>query len=108
MLDGAIIVLDGVQGVEPQTRKVYSQALTYNVPTICFANKMDRSGAEFSKCLNSLKENFNQDKNIFCPVVVSTVEDTGKNNVLYDLIRQVRLTYDGLDNFVEEPMEESD
>lgn len=108
VLDGAVIVLDGVEGVEPQTRKVYSQALGYKVPTICFANKMDRLGASFSKCYQDLRENFNVDKNIFCPVTVSLVEETGEYNILYDLIRGVKLTYLGVDEVTEEPMKDSD
>ena len=56
VLDGAIVLLDSVSGVEPQTEKVYRQAERYRVPRICFANKMDRAGANFYQCLDMLKE----------------------------------------------------
>jgi len=54
VLDGAIVVLDGSQGVEPQSETVWRQANEYHVPRIVFANKMDKVGADFYMCLNSL------------------------------------------------------
>jgi len=56
VLDGAIAVYDGVAGVEPQTETVWRQADKYNVPRICFINKLDRIGADFFFCVNSIKE----------------------------------------------------
>ncbi len=56
VLDGAIAVYDGVAGVEPQTETVWRQADKYNVPRICFINKMDRMGADFFFCVNSIRE----------------------------------------------------
>ncbi|MCS7204668.1 MAG: elongation factor G [Leptospiraceae bacterium] len=56
VLDGAIAVYDGVNGVEPQTETVWRQADKYNVPRICFINKMDRIGADFFFSVNSIKE----------------------------------------------------
>lgn len=56
VLDGAIAVYDGVAGVEPQTETVWRQADKYNVPRICFINKLDRVGADFFFCVNSIKE----------------------------------------------------
>jgi elongation factor G len=51
VLDGAVAVFDSVAGVEPQSETVWRQADKYGVPRICFINKMDRIGADFSRCL---------------------------------------------------------
>ncbi len=54
VLDGAIAVFDGVAGVEPQSETVWRQADKYNVPRMCFVNKMDRVGADFYKCVDMI------------------------------------------------------
>jgi elongation factor G len=54
VLDGAVCVLDGNQGVEPQTETVWRQADKYNVPRVVFVNKMDKVGADFFKCVDDL------------------------------------------------------
>jgi len=56
VLDGGVVVLDGVAGVEPQSETVWRQADRYNVPRIVFANKMDRTGASFARCLDMLRD----------------------------------------------------
>ena len=56
VLDGAITVFDGVAGVEPQSETVWRQADKYNVPRICFVNKMDRIGANFYRCVQMVKD----------------------------------------------------
>jgi len=56
VLDGAVVVFDGVAGVEPQSETVWRQADKFAVPRICFINKMDRMGADFEKSLNSIFE----------------------------------------------------
>jgi len=56
VLDGAVAVFDGVAGVEPQTETVWRQADRYNVPRMCFINKMDRTGADFFFCLDTIKD----------------------------------------------------
>ena len=56
VLDGAVAVLDGNQGVEPQTETVWRQADRYNVPRIVFVNKMDKIGADFVKCVESIRD----------------------------------------------------
>ena len=54
VLDGAVCVLDGNQGVEPQTETVWRQADKYNVPRIVFVNKMDKIGADFFNCVEEI------------------------------------------------------
>jgi elongation factor G len=56
VLDGAVAVFDGVAGVEPQTETVWRQADKYRVPRMCFINKMDRTGADFYFCVDSIRE----------------------------------------------------
>ncbi|MDR0899234.1 MAG: elongation factor G [Lactobacillaceae bacterium] len=56
VLDGAVAVLDGAAGVEPQTETVWRQATTYSVPRIVFVNKMDKMGADFQMSVDSLKD----------------------------------------------------
>jgi len=54
VLDGAVACFDGVAGVEPQTETVWRQADKYNVPRMCFLNKMDRTGADFYYCVKTI------------------------------------------------------
>ncbi|RZS90413.1 translation elongation factor 2 (EF-2/EF-G) [Motilibacter rhizosphaerae] len=54
VLDGAVAVFDGVAGVEPQSETVWRQADRYEVPRICFVNKLDRTGAEFHRCVDMI------------------------------------------------------
>src|SRR5579884_3892549 len=54
VLDGGVVVFDAVAGVEPQSETVWRQADRYNVPRICFINKMDRVGAEFHRTVDML------------------------------------------------------
>jgi len=56
VLDGAVAVFDGVAGVEPQSETVWRQADRYGVPRMCFINKLDRTGADFFKGVDSIKE----------------------------------------------------
>ncbi|MEL7155759.1 MAG: GTP-binding protein, partial [Actinomycetota bacterium] len=56
VLDGAVAVFDGVAGVEPQTETVWRQADRYGVPRMCFVNKLDRTGADFYFCVDSIKD----------------------------------------------------
>ncbi len=55
VLDGAVAVFDSVAGVEPQSETVWRQADKYNVPRMCFVNKMDRTGADFFRCVDMMK-----------------------------------------------------
>ena len=56
VLDGAVAIFDGVAGVEPQSETVWRQADKYKVPRICFVNKLDRTGADYFKCVDMIKE----------------------------------------------------
>ncbi len=56
VLDGAVVVFDGVAGVEPQTETNWRLANQYNVPRMCYVNKMDRMGANFAHCVKGIKE----------------------------------------------------
>jgi len=59
VLDGAVAVFDGSQGVEPQSETVWRQADKYHVPRLCFINKMDKTGADFYMSLESIKKRLN-------------------------------------------------
>jgi len=59
VLDGAVAVFDGSQGVEPQSETVWRQADKYHVPRLCFINKMDKMGADFYMSLDSIRERLN-------------------------------------------------
>ena len=56
VLDGAVAVFDSVAGVEPQSETVWRQADKYSVPRMCFVNKMDRTGADFFRCVEMIKD----------------------------------------------------
>lgn len=56
VLDGAVVVFDGVAGVEPQSETNWRLADNYQVPRICYVNKMDRSGASFTRCIDMIKK----------------------------------------------------
>jgi elongation factor G len=61
VLDGAVVVFDGVAGVEPQSETVWRQADVHKVPRMCFVNKLDRTGANFWKVLDSIHERLTKD-----------------------------------------------
>jgi len=59
VLDGGVVVFDGVAGVERSPRTVWRQANEYHVPRICFVNKMDRVGADFGRCVQMIVDRLN-------------------------------------------------
>src|SRR5512139_3439995 len=56
VLDGGVVIFDAVQGVEPQSETVWRQADRYNVPRICFVNKMDRVGASYERTIEMIRQ----------------------------------------------------
>jgi len=90
VLDGAVCVLDGSQGVEPQTEQVWRQADKYNVTRIIFVNKMDKVGASFQMSLDSLK-----DKLGVRPVAVQLpAGEEDKFKGIYDLVNMKLISFD--------------
>lgn len=91
VLDGAITVFDGVNGVEPQSETVWRQADKFAVPRICFINKMDRVGADFWMCVSTIKEKLQADP---LPIQIPIgAEDTFVG--LIDLIENDAVIWDG-------------
>ncbi|HEY3502555.1 MAG TPA: elongation factor G [Actinocatenispora sp.] len=91
VLDGAIAVYDGVAGVEPQTENVWRQADKYHVPRMCFVNKLDRTGADFYRCVDMMVERLNS-----TPLVLQIPIGNESDFVgVVDLIRMKALTWRG-------------
>jgi elongation factor G len=91
VLDGGVVVFDGVAGVEPQSETVWRQANTYGVPRICFVNKIDRTGANFQRCVDMIVERVNGN-----PVVIQLPYGEGANFAgIIDLIEMKLITYEG-------------
>lgn len=84
VLDGAVAVFDGVAGVEPQTETVWRQADKYEVPRLCFVNKMDRIGADFFRCVDMIQERFDVKPLVLQLPIGAEADFTG----LVDLITQ--------------------
>ena len=84
VLDGAVAVFDGKQGVEPQSETVWRQADRYKVPRMCFINKMDKLGADFDRALRSIIERLN------APAVAVQIP-LGQENELEGVIDIVRM-----------------
>lgn len=91
VLDGAVVVFDCVGGVEPQTETVWRQADRYEVPRMCFVNKMDRVGADFYKVVDQVKDRLNT--NPVCLQIPWIDGDEFKGIV--DLIRMKMAIWDG-------------
>jgi elongation factor G len=88
VLDGAVIVMDGVRGVEPQTETVWRQANKHRVPRMVFVNKMDRPGADFDRTFDMITQRLKESP---VPVGVPVVDD----KVVLHVVEQVAYTFTG-------------
>ncbi len=104
VLDGSVTVFDGSQGVEPQSETVWHQADKYNVPRVCFINKMDKMGADFYMSLASIHERLS--KNAFAIQLPIGAESTFSG--LVDLIEEKAYKFEGKngENIIEIPIPE--
>ena len=92
VLDGGVVVFDGVAGVEPQSETVWRQADKYNVPRICFINKMDRMGADFYFSFQSIKDRLGANNAVAAQIPIGTAE-TFKGVI--DLLSEKSYVFDG-------------
>ncbi|MBI1279990.1 MAG: elongation factor G [Anaerolineaceae bacterium] len=91
VLDGGVVVFDAVAGVEPQSETVWRQANAYGVPRLCFVNKMDRTGANFQRCVDMIIERVNGN-----PVVIQIPYGEGAEfGGIIDLLSMELITYEG-------------
>lgn len=108
VLDGGVVVFDGVAGVEAQSETVWRQANKYSVPRVCFINKMDRVGANFERCLKMITDRLHA-KYIALQIPWGSGEDF---KGIIDLVEQKAYTFTGKadDNPIESdvPEEEKD
>lgn len=89
VLDGGVVVFDGVAGVEPQSETVWRQADEYNVPRMCFVNKMDRVGADFQRCVDMIVERLQGN-----PVIIQLPYGQGEDfEGIIDLLSMELVTY---------------
>lgn len=91
VLDGGVVVFDGVAGVEPQSETVWHQADKYKVPRVCFINKLDRTGADFYADVKSIEERLT--KNVVVMQLPVGIEDKFKGVV--DLMKQKMISFEG-------------
>jgi elongation factor G len=90
VLDGAVAVFDSVAGVEPQSETVWRQADKYNVPRMCFVNKMDRTGANFYRCLDMIKDRLGANALVCQLPIGNEAEFVG----VVDVVRNVAIIWD--------------
>ncbi len=90
VLDGGIVVFDAVQGVEPQSETVWRQADRYQVPRICFVNKMDRVGASFERSIESMKHRLGANVAAMQVPIGSEANFCG----VVDLLTRIAITWD--------------
>ncbi|MEK0444344.1 MAG: elongation factor G [Actinobacteria bacterium] len=93
VLDGAVAVFDSVAGVEPQTETVWRQANKYRVPRLCFINKMDRTGANFYRTVDMIKERLQSTP----AVVMLPLGAEGGYAGIVDIVKMKAIQWDGDD-----------
>ena len=93
VLDGGIVVLDAVAGVQPQSETVWRQANRYRVPRVCFVNKMDRVGADFQNTVDSIRHRLRANP---VPIQIPLVDGTSFDGVV-DLMECKSLAFNGQD-----------
>ena len=93
VLDGGIVVLDAVAGVQPQSETVWRQADKYSVPRICFVNKMDRVGADFERTVDTIRHRLNANP---VPIQLPMVNQDSFEGVV-DLLESKALFYENHD-----------
>ncbi|MFA6252054.1 MAG: elongation factor G [Candidatus Paceibacterota bacterium] len=91
VLDGAVVVFDGVAGVEAQSETVWRQADKYNVPRICFVNKLDRLGASFDKSLQSIWTKLTKN----AVALQMPIGEESNFESIIDLIEMKHVTFEG-------------
>ncbi|WP_119071889.1 elongation factor G [Aggregatilinea lenta] len=89
VLDGGVVVFDGVAGVEPQSETVWRQANDYHVPRICFVNKMDRVGADFERAVSMIIDRLNANP---VPIQIPYGEGADFGGII-DLMKSELVTY---------------
>jgi elongation factor G len=91
VLDGGVVVFDGVAGVEPQSETVWRQANNYEVPRLCFVNKIDRTGASYQRCIDMIVERLGANP---VPLQMPWGEGADFNGVI-DLLTMELVTFEG-------------
>jgi len=102
VLDGGVVVFDAVAGVQPQSETVWRQADRYQVPRVCFINKMDRVGADFQRTVDMIADRFSSNP---VPLQIPIGEEDAFKGVI-DLLEEKAMIFSDNDNFtpVEEPI----
>ena len=91
VLDGAVVVFDGVAGVEPQSETVWRQADKFNVPRICFINKLDRTGASFDRSFQSIIEKLSPN----AVAMQIPIGEEQQHEGVVDLLKMKAIKFDG-------------
>ncbi|GMU25906.1 elongation factor G [Patescibacteria group bacterium] len=99
VLDGAVTVFDGVAGVEPQSETVWRQADKYKVPRMCFVNKLDRTGADFYKDVESINKRLTKDAH---PIQIPIGEESNFVGIIDLIEMNARIYKDELGKEIEE------